>query len=222
MTSLFLSIGLLALATTGCKKDDALNITLQDFDGNVYKTVTLGTQIWMAENLKTTKFNDGTAITLISDNSAWGASALPSYCWYSNDGTINKNTYGALYNWNAVNSGKLCPTGWHVPTDVEWTTLTSSLGIDTAAGAKLKEIGLAHWLSPNTGATNETNFTALPGGYRSEVGVFFGIGNYGYFWSSTENNTVSAWNRSLSYGSRGVGRNGSFKQLGFSVRCLKN
>ena len=210
------------MLTTSCKKETTNSTTLKDFEGNAYKTVTIGTQIWMAENLKTIFFNDGIAIPLVTDNSAWGALNTPAYSWYNNDAASDKDTYGTLYNWYTINSGKICPTGWHVPTDAEWTTLTAFTGVDTIAGAKLKETSFTHWLSPNTGATNEFSFTALPGGYRTETGVYFGIQNYGYWWNSTENNTVSAWNRSMSYGSRGVSRNGSFKQTGFSLRCVKN
>lgn len=210
------------MVAAGCKKTNTPSSTVTDSDGNVYQSVSIGKQIWMSENLKTTKLNNGTTISQVTDNSAWVASTLSSYCWYGNDGPTNKDTYGALYNWSAVNSGKLCPTGWRVPTDADWSTLTSYLGVDTVAGAKLKEPGYLHWLSPNTGATNQSNFTALPGGYRTETGVFFGLGKYGYWWSSTENNTVSAWNWNLSYGNRGVSRNSSFKQLGFSIRCLMN
>ena len=105
-----------------------------DIDGNVYHTVTIGTQVWMVENLKTTKYNDGTAIPLVTDNTAWGALTTPGYCWYNNDSATYKNTYGALYNWYAVNTGKLAPTGWHVPTDSEWTVLTTYLGGQSVAG----------------------------------------------------------------------------------------
>src|SRR5664279_5386678 len=128
--------------------------TLQDIDGNVYKNVTIVKQILMAENLKTTKFNDGTSIPLVRENSAWKDMNSPSFCWYNNDATTNKNNYGALYNWYTVNTNKLCPSGWHVPSDAEWTTLRTYLGGDSVAGGKLKETGTTHWKSPNTGATN--------------------------------------------------------------------
>jgi len=121
-----------------------------------------------------------------------------------------------------VNTGNLCPTGWHVPTDVEWTTLTTYLGGESVAGGKLKEAGLAHWNSPNTGATNETGFTALPGGYRYYGGTFYGIGYYGYLWSATEVSTSYAWYRSMIYDLSYVSRNYYNKKDGFSVRCLRD
>jgi uncharacterized protein (TIGR02145 family) len=143
-------------------KSDAIT----DADGNYYNIVTIGTQTWMAENLETTKYNDGNNIPNISDNVAWSNLTTPGYCWYNNDDSTYKNLYGALYNWYTVNRGKLCPIGWHVPTDAEWTTLTTYLGGESVAGGRLKETGTMHWVSPNVGAINETGFTALPGSCR--------------------------------------------------------
>jgi uncharacterized protein (TIGR02145 family) len=192
---------------------------IQDIEGNYYNIVTIGYQIWMIENLKTTSFNDGISIPNVTDNAAWAALSTPGYCWYNNDIT-NKNTYGALYNWYSVNTGILCPTGWHVPTDDEWTTLTDYLGGESVAGGKLKETGTTHWQSPNTGATNESGFTALPGGtrYVDGGGTFYGIYYWPMFWTSTFNYT-----RSLYYENSTIWR-GSFsrREYGFSVRCLKN
>jgi|WetSurMetagenome_2_1015567.scaffolds.fasta_scaffold63125_4 uncharacterized protein (TIGR02145 family) len=197
--------------------------TLTDQDGNVYKTVTIGTQTWMAENLRTTMYNDGTSITNVTGVTEWGNLTTGAYCNYNN--TTNTDTiatYGRLYNWYAVNTGKLCPTGWHVPTDAEWTTLTNYLGGEDAAGGKLKETGTKHWLSPNTGATNETGFTALPGGDRGDDGAFYDIGHYGIWWSATENNTSDAWLRYMHYYSSNVTRNYYSRKLGFSVRCVRD
>jgi len=194
--------------------------TVKDIDGNVYKTVTIGTKVWMAENLKTTKYNDGTAIPLVADDKAWEALTTPAYCWYNNDATANKKTYGALYNWYTVNTKKLCPTGWHVPTDAEWTTLTTYLGGESVAGGKLKETGITHWTTPNTGATNETGFTALPGGSRN--GAYYFIGYYGSWWSATEYDAIIAWYRYLYYYKSTVTRDNYAKQVGFSVRCLRD
>jgi uncharacterized protein (TIGR02145 family) len=138
--------------------------TVTDIDGNIYHTVTIGTQVWMVENLKTTKYRNGDPIPNVTGN-AWAALTTGAYCWYNNDAATYKATYGALYNWYAVaDSRNIAPTGWHVPTDAEWTTLTTFLGGESVAGGKLKETGTNHWTSPNTGATNETGFTALPGG----------------------------------------------------------
>ena len=138
-------------------------IACTDFDGNNYPVGQIGTQIWMVENLKTTRYNDGTDILSITDNTTWENLITPGYCFYNN-GVVNKNTYGALYNWYAVNTGKLAPKGWHVPTNDEYTTLITFLGGESVASSKLKESGTSHWQSPNTEATNQSGFTALPGG----------------------------------------------------------
>jgi uncharacterized protein (TIGR02145 family) len=193
--------------------------TVKDIDGNVYKTVKISNQIWMAENLKTTKYNDGIAIPNITDNTAWSALTTPALCWYDND-EINKNKYGALYNWFAVNTNKLCPTGWHVPSDAEWTTLTTYLGGESVAGVKLKESGETHWLSPEV-ATNESGFTALSGGSR-EYGTCHHIGDTGYWWSSTENSAASAYARGMFSFSNTVSRDDGYLRSGFSVRCLRD
>ncbi len=190
-------------------------------EGNVYKIVTIGTQVWMAENLKTTKYNDGTAIPLVTDNTAWANLATPGYSWY-NKAATNKDTYGALYNWYTVNTKKLCPNGWHVPSDTEWTTLITFLGGENGAGGKLKETGFSHWLSPNTSATNTTGFTALPGGRRYGGGTFSNIGYYGHWWSSSEYSTANSWYRYMTSRASDVNRNDNSKQAGFSVRCLRD
>jgi uncharacterized protein (TIGR02145 family) len=191
---------------------------VMDRDRNYYKVVTISTQIYMAENLKTTRYNDGTAVPFITDKTVWNTINTPGYCWYD-DASTYKDTYGALYNWYAVNTGKLCPTGWHVPTDAEWKTL-----LNAYVGAKLKESGTIHWLSPNDG-TNESGFTALPGGYRNSDG-FLGpygpsIGTYGGWWSSGvfDTTTGSDWYVS---NSDNVSFGADSKQNGLSVRCLKN
>ncbi len=196
--------------------------SVSDIDGNTYSTVTIGTQVWMKENLKTTKYNDNTAIPLIADDLTWGFRLSPGYCWLSNDAATYKETYGALYNWYTVNAGKLCPTGWHVPSDSEWITLTTYLGGINFAGDKLKEIGTSHWASPNSGATNESGFTALPGGYRSEGGPFGTTGSIGYWWSSSvkSNGNPMAWQMSSMYSY--VYNYDTTKKFGLSVRCLKD
>ena len=148
-----------------------------DADGNIYHIVTIGTQTWMVENLRTTKFNDGTAIPNITDNKTWQGLNSPGVCSYDNTSNYNMiNTYGLLYNWYSVNTAKLAPKGWHVPTDAEWKTLTEYLGGNSVAGGKLKEVGTTHWYSPNTGADNSSGFTALPGGYRDYDGTFSRVG----------------------------------------------
>ena len=175
----------------------------------------------MKENLKTTKYNDGTTIPHITDNSEWAALTMGAYCDYNNT-LSNSTTYGRLYNWYAVNTGKLCPTGWHIPTRDEWTTLTTYLGGENVAGGKLKETGTTHWLDPNTGATNETGFTALPGGYRNLNGAYTTVGHYSDWWSSTEVSTKDARYRGMGYYYADVFRNDDSKHSGFSVRCLKD
>jgi uncharacterized protein (TIGR02145 family) len=160
--------------------------TVTDADGNVYNTVTIGTQIWMAENLRTTKLSDGTDIPLVADYTEWRDLATPGYCWYDNIPVAAGNPYGALYNGYAAHSGKLCPAGWYVPTGIEWSTLTDYLGGGLAANGKLKETGTNHWLSPNTGATNESGFTGLPGGYRyflnHDENGFENLGSFGFWY----------------------------------------
>jgi uncharacterized protein (TIGR02145 family) len=212
---------LFCIGLTGCRTNP-----LKDIDGNVYKTVTIGTQVWMAENLKTTKYNDGTAIPLVTNFDTWSASTIDAYCWYNNDST-NKEVYGALYNWYTVNTKKLCPTGWHVPADAEWTTMANYLEGENVTdskltGGKLKEKGTTHWKSPNTGATNESGFTALPGGYRSYNGSFNFIEISGYWWSSTEYSATNVYFWSIRYKYNLVYKYISDKPNGFSVRCLRD
>jgi uncharacterized protein (TIGR02145 family) len=219
---ILMALGLIFI--NSCTKDDDEVETgdLTDKDGNVYTSVTIGTQEWMVENLKTTKYNDGTPIPLVTDNAEWEALNTPGYCWYDNDAATYKNPYGALYNWYAVNTGKLCPTGWHVPTDAEWKTFTDYLGGEDVAGGKLKEIGTTHWDSPNTGATNETGFTGLPGGMRYDNGPFVDFGSTGRWWSATECGASCAFVWCLDYSEGGLLRYFSFNEWGFSVRCIKN
>jgi len=195
--------------------------TVEDVDGNVYNTVIIGTQTWMAENLQTTKYNDGTAILLVSDGTAWNYIKTSGYCLYNNFAGY-KNSFGTLYNWYTVNTGKLCPIGWHVPDDSEWTDLITFLKGDSVAGGKLKETGTIHWRSPNTGATNESGFAALPGGTRYSHGSFYHTGYYGYWWSATKYKELHAWYRSLSFETCHIERHYKSKTVGFSVRCIKD
>jgi uncharacterized protein (TIGR02145 family) len=208
-------------------------IACTDGDNNNYPVVEIDNQVWMAENLKTTKYNDGTAIPNITDNTAWAALTTGAYSDYNNT-PANSTTYGRLYNWYAVdnnwvtnvasNGGKnVCPTSWHMPSDGEWTSLTTFSGGETVAGDKLKETGTTTWTTPNTGATNETGFTALPGGYRDYRSTnFIYIGDEGIWWSSTESDYWSAWFTHMSYGSASVGRYYVDKPAGNSVRCVKD
>jgi uncharacterized protein (TIGR02145 family) len=202
---------------------------IKDVDGNVYKTVTIGTQTWMAENLKVSKYNDGTTIPEITDGTQWSNLTTGAWAYYKND-AANNTKCGKLYNWYAVspttNSNKnVCPTGWHVPTDAEWWILTDFLGGDSVAGGKMKEVGTTNWNSPNKDAANTSLFTGLPGGYRDSSGSYDAIGSIGFWWSSTkfEHDAYTAWFRYLGYLNGDadshyvVSDNG-----GLSIRCLKD
>jgi Fibrobacter succinogenes major domain (Fib_succ_major). len=210
------AILLLCTGLTGLQAQD----TVKDADGNAYNTITIGKQIWMAENLKTTKYNDGTAIPYMSDSTSFLITTDPVYYLYNNDKT-NKSIFGLLYNWFVLNTRKLCPAGWHVPAYEEWTTLITVLGGEKVAGGKLKETGTKHWDSPNAGATNVTGFTALPGGYRS-IYACEGIGIYGAWWSVTEYGDAGAYVREVGNFDGKMSWNVPSKSCGFSVRCLKN
>lgn len=198
---------------------DTLVSTVTDIDANVYKIVKIGYQVWMAENLRTTKYSDGTSIALVSDNAAWSSLGTAAYCWYDNNSGTYEDPYGKLYNWWAASSGKLCPTGWHVPSDAEWTVLIDNYFGNNNAGGYLKEIGTTHWSTPNTGATNLSGFTALPGGARGDDADFGDFGSYGYFWSSTHDSN-NGWSRYMDNHSTEVKRYSYYKKAGFSVRCV--
>ena len=220
---LFLSITLLIIAATAFGQP--LKETVTDIDGNVYHTVKIGTQTWLTENLRTTKYRNGNLIPNITDGTEWGNLTTGAYSDHSNTPT-NSSIYGKLYNFYTVaNPGNLCPKGWHVPTDAEWTTLTTYLGGENVAGGKMKEVGTAHWQSPNTDATNESGFTALPCGLRNKNGSFYSsIGSYGGWWSSTEYayDTKVAILRYMGNYDGGVYSKKDFKTFGLSVRCLKD
>ena len=202
------------------------NKNLIDIDNNTYKTVTIGTQQWMAENLKVSKYNDGTEIPNITDNTQW--KNLRSGAWANYNNAAAKNAkYGKLYNWYAVskttNGNKnVCPTGWHVPTDAEWTVLTDYLGGASVAGGKMKEVGTSNWNSPNTDATNTSLFTGLPGGFRYYDGNYYYFGFNGYWWSSSEYYTNNSWYRNLDGTNGSADSHASIKEHGLSVRCLRD
>ena len=202
------------------------NVT--DVDGNTYKTVYIGTQKWMGENLKTSKYSDGTTIPIISNNTQWQSNKTGAWAYYNND-AANNAKYGKLYNWYAVskttNGNKnVWPTGWHVPTDADWTVLTDYLGGASVAGGKMKEVGRTSWNFPNIDATNTSLFTGLPGGYRFSNGDYKVIGDFGYWWSSTEYTeyTYNAWNRLLITSNGNVNSYSYTKGDGLSVRCLRD
>jgi uncharacterized protein (TIGR02145 family) len=230
-------MGLLLILTNGCKKadkkpTDEILAKVTDKDGNVYKTVTIGTQVWMAENLKTTRFNDNIAIPNVTDPTAWTLLSTPAYCWYNNDAATNKPLYGALYNWFTVNTGNLCPTGWHAPTDEEYNTLESHLGMTSAQinlgwvwsgtdqGTQMKNT--TGWVAGQNG-TNTSGFSALPGGYRYVVdGSFNNVGDLSYWWSATAVDDITAWYRRLDGNQTGVYRAGVEKTSGKYIRCVKD
>ena len=205
-----------------------------DFDGNSYSTVQIGSQIWMAENLKTTHFADGTAISLITDNTTWANlgdnDTDLAFCYYNNNASGEATTYGALYTWAAAMKGSttesiqgVCPTGWHLPDSTDWNSLSAFLGGDAVSGGKLKEAGTSHWTTPNEGANNESNFSALGSAYRrNDNGTFAGIKTMSYFWTSTSASTSNAYTFKLSYLSATSAKQSMLKSLGASVRCVKN
>jgi uncharacterized protein (TIGR02145 family) len=214
-----------------CGADNVHNAELQygsmiDQQGNTYKTIVIGAQEWMAENLKTSIYRNGDAIANVTDNN-WSGLITGAWCYYNNDSQYDC-PYGKLYNWYAVDDSRnLCPTGWHVPTDAEWTTLTDFLGGLGVAGGKLKSTGLQYWISPNQFvATNESGFSGLPGGYLdfsfNNNRVFAAVGRLGCWWSSTEKSTTGAWFLDLIYSSGGASRSYGPKRAGFSVRCLRD
>lgn len=196
--------------------------SVTDIDGNVYQTVVIGTQEWMAENLTVTHYRNGEEIPNVAGDVEW--TALSSGAWCSpNDDAGLVATYGRLYNWYAVSDTRgLAPAGWHVPSDAEWQTLMDFLGGDMVAGGKLKETGLAHWIDPNSGATNETGFSGLPAGHRNWDGTYFELHTNAWFWSSTQMNDPNAWYRTLYFNNAGVARANYLKRDGFSIRCVKD
>jgi len=207
--------------------------TVTDIDGNIYQTIKIGDQWWMMENLKVTHYRNGDPIPNVTDGGTWSGLTTGAYCEYDND-PGNVATYGRLYNWFAVDDSRnIAPEGWHVPTDAEWIQLEMHLGMSqmdadaegwrgTDEGGKLKEAGTTHWNSPNTGATNESGFTALPGGYRGYNGDYIGMGFIASFWSSSEDSGVVAWGRGLGYDGSQVYRDISYLQSGFSIRCVRD
>lgn len=194
--------------------------TVTDIDGNVYPVVLIGSQYWMAKNLRTTRYRDGTTIPNVTDSAAWGQLNSGAWCNYENDGSYDF-TYGKLYNWFAANPN-ICPLGWHVPTDAEWTVLTDYLGGVSVAGGKMKSTTL--WNAPNTAATNESCFSGLPGGRRDSFSTQFGsLGAFGYWWSASEGGTVEmAQARRLYFDDASAPSFGQTKRWGHCIRCVKD
>ena len=231
------SEGAIADTAQTIQVEDEIVTTVTDIDGNIYHTVIIGEQVWMSENLKVTHYRDGTAITNVTDDAAWGALTTEAYCIYNNNASGEVDTYGALYNWYAMNDSRnIAPEGWHVPTDAEWKELEMVLGMSQS------EVDTEGWRGTNEGSKLAGNaglwpdgvlesdsefgtsgFTALPGGYRtSSSGTFASMGSCGYFWSATESGSTVAWGRNLDYGGSAIDRSGSYKSTGFSVRLLRD
>ena len=228
----FLLSSLVVTLMISCKTNEPVMFTITtadpvtDVDGNVYQTITIGTQTWMTSNLKTTHYRDGSLIANVSDSAAWSKLVTGAYCDYAND-AVNGNNYGHLYNGYAVsNISPIAPTGWHVPNDTEWTTLSDYLGGADVAGGRLKETktDAFNWTDPNTAATNEIGFSALPGGYRHNRSNFYQKNEYGHWWSSSAITTTNyAWSRGLIFNAGDILKYYGFdKGCGFSVRCMKD
>lgn len=244
---LFFYIGLFFLIA--CDKPQLIDIEgsqpyskLKDTDGVEYVTVKIGTQTWMAENLRTTKYNDGKPIPMVTVAATWANLKTSAYCWYNNDSVNNKTRYGAIYNWYAISTGKLAPKGWRIPSDSDWSVLENYLKAnacnynlsktsnDYAKSLSAKILWSGSSVVGAVGNTdyptfrNKTGFSALPGGYRIEDGTFSNEGNIGYWWTATINpKTISkAWYRYIYYDETAVGRNNYLKARGYSIRCVKN
>lgn len=221
---LSVTVVLFLILSTSCKKVKDDPSVVKDRDGNVYTTVTIGTQVWMVENLKSTKYSNGDLIgtTDPKDKNISGETA-PKYQWAYEGDEGNVDDYGRLYTWYAVaDIRNICPTGWHVPGDDEWTALSDFLGGQNSVGGKLKESGTEHWKTPNSDASNLSGFTALPGGYRGDNGLFYDLGDWGNWWSSTANDELQAWLRWLYYDDGNLGRGFYGKKSAMSIRCIKD
>jgi uncharacterized protein (TIGR02145 family) len=222
-TILLLGIGLTGVQVQA--QTDMKAVTVTDRDGNIYKTVTVGTQIWMAEDLKTTKYSNGDVIgTTTPATLDISSESTPKYQWAYAGNDSNVAVYGRLYTWYTVtDSRKVCPIDWHVPTDSEWKTLINCLGGEIAAQGKLKEAGTRHWKSPNSDATNESGFRALPGGNRFNNEPFLGIGEFTHWWTASEYDNKFAWRRTL-WKNAPMNNTGGYadKKIGWLVRCIKD
>ncbi len=194
-----------------------------DSEGNTYKTIGIGTQIWMAENLKSTRLNDGIKIPVVTKDTNWIYHEGPALCWYNNDSAGFNNIYGPLYNFHTVSTGQICPVGWRVPTDSDWKVLEKFLGGHEIAGGKLKNPESTYWNSPNPCFVNQYNFNALPGGSRRHIkGVFLDIKNKGYWWTSSPIDDFHALARTMSSEDKYSGRFQSDTKNAYTIRCIKD
>jgi uncharacterized protein (TIGR02145 family) len=225
-----------AITLNGCKKEESKPIspivfnpgleyeTITDQDGNVYKTIIIGTQTWMVENLRTIHYRNGETIPKVTDKTVWSNLTTDAYSSYNNTTDADSLTiFGGLYNWYAAtDSRNLAPEGWHIPTHSDWVTLINYLGGDTIAGGKMKEIGTKHWLTPNGSATNESGFSALPSGYRHGDGSYYNLERGGSFWTNEPSNNGKVWQYDLSYFHSRIGYFEFDPKYGFSIRCVKD
>lgn len=235
LTAFLISISVALLMIMSCSKKEENNTTtlqippdtVTDFDGHVYHLVTIGNQVWLAENLRVTHYRNGDPIPNVIADAQWKILTAGAWCSYDNL-SADTSAYGLLYNWFALTDArKISPPGWHVPTDAEWNSLANYLGGKAVAGGKMKspgtlEQGSGLWFAPNTGATNSSGFGALPGGYRINYGNYYSIGNVAYYWSATDTTSANAWNYVLDANNESLTRNFNFQTNGFSVRCIKD
>jgi uncharacterized protein (TIGR02145 family) len=238
MKTYFLIIAILMLAGSSCKKSEPGNSSnhnnnvlppkpvdsssnhVTDIDGNVYTTIKIGTQTWLAQNLNTTHYRDGSPIQLVTSDTAWSNLKTGAYCYYNND-TTYATSYGRLYNWYAINNPVgISPAGWHIATDSEWTVLITYLGGDSIAGGAMKATTL--WNAPNTGATNESGFDGVPSGYRHYNGTFDNLGVLGLFWTASSYNATVGLYKTLNYRNSELVPDIIIKTAGFSCRCIKD
>ena len=234
MKKVFAFIAIILLAFS-CKKSSPNSNTntsvsckpgngVMDIDGNSYTSIIIGTQEWTVENLTVTRYKNNDAIGNITDNTAWSNATTGGWCYYNNDVT-NSPTYGKLYNWFAVSDPRgLAPTGWHIPSEIEWQTLITYLGGDSLAGGKMKEKGLAHWTQTDSTVTNSSCYDGLPGGERNyNINTpFFQLGDYGNWWTSSTAPNNEAWEFNLIMSNSFIDQAQAPKMQGYSVRCIKD
>jgi len=222
-----LPLVLLLIVFSACDKEEPepeyiCGESIYDIEGNKYATIEIAGRCWMSENLRTTRYNDNTSIANITEIDEYVALESGAFSWYEHDYDLYGKTFGALYNFHAVNSKKLCPDGWEIPSDYDWNLMADTLGGEENLGGMMKQTDTIYWNSPNLGATNSTGFNALPGGYRhGATGEFEEIGEGAYYWTSTALSLLSAWNRKLLYDSEELGKSTVSKSFAFSVRCIK-
>jgi uncharacterized protein (TIGR02145 family) len=213
---------------TRCKTEEKISEnSITDADGNIYKTVNAAGRVWMAENLRTTRYTDGTPLKLVTQKADWFYKEKPGYSWYKNDSVKNGKPYGVLYNWYAINyltNGNkfVCPTGWHVPTDEEWKSLINALGGKLIAGAKLKMKDTIYWNVPNLYATDSVGFHVVANGIRNALGDFMGKRYITNFWCSNEESSNHGWDFGMYHNSNIIVKYANLKVNGYSVRCIKD